>query len=136
MWSRCVERCLFLCQFQGSSWAQSQFSLFGCFRATCKYWKKQPRYACEGLMLYFLQLDNGAILILCELRQSRVRVVLWPSFCAVLRRFTFVQNIFPLVSSRGCFSKPKRLLEGSNFQSSNVIERTRSMVPMISDCMF
>ena len=31
----------------------------------------------------------------------------------------------------GRFSKPKILLEGSNFQSSNVIKRTRSMVSMI-----
>jgi hypothetical protein len=57
-----------------------------------------------------------------------------PIFCAVLCRFTFVQNSFPLLSSRGRFSKPKRLPgtpRGKQFSEFGCNERTRSMVHMI-----
>jgi hypothetical protein len=68
--------------------------------------------------MYFSRVER--FVHLCRLRQSRVRVVLLPNFlrytrlwfCAVpvLNRFTFVQNCFWLVFSRGRFQRRKRRL--------------------------
>jgi hypothetical protein len=81
-----------------------------------------------------VQSDNVVLAIAWHFTNSQFKSChsLW--FCAVLtgtRQVHFCSEFFLLLSSRSRFSKPKRLLEGSNFQSSNVMERTRIMMYMI-----